>query len=779
MQHDGCEEIQLLISRLIDDEVSPGERARVEQHIAICDACACKMLEYMEMAVLFSETPLRQPDPDLRSSLFREIGNLKDESRLKEEAASRAKERPWFLPTPSASAGKGAAPTTLLGRLFQAASPFAVAATALFVFLGALLVGNKLFPDATTQVTQDIPAPHYLPTRPAPIDVSSNADGVPGPIETKVELASASPAAPTAATNTYMQATVTLGHDAMVQLAQPTPVLEDGDAASTASWHTLQDPQYGYRISYPPNWWTQVVDGVRYFYPWTAGGTGNAPYWVEMIVSANLGHYTADNSNQQMCNGKCETVRFAGGQAIWLRRKNPGVEGGNSYDEAYMFDAAHIYQFRVMVPMGVAAGAADFQSRMNEADNVIFAGMSGKLVLAGDQSAGNSSFGSVLFLNGADLWLAGGAGIGAFRVTTGYKVRQFAQSPDLNTIAFTANPEIESNSGDSKSRSDPWARGIYLTHISSNGPATPALLLSNVDVHDIAWYSDHELLALAQDTGGALALYKLVLPKTKSGTPAADIEVRVVPLVVLTSDLSGAGSLAVSPDRQLITFLAPMGLQEGTDIYAVRPDGTDLMKLVSHGDPISLVGGNAVRSADNQAIKSYVWADGHLEKDGYQVNILFTCGNSYGPYSYPGGLLFSTASASHNPLLDPMNLLRDSGKADNMQIIHIAYSSQGKVALTGYLTNEAARADQLAGLWTADLSDGNLLNVQQQPLPQAPDGVTDLEWSPDGTSLIYRETIPALDNIVSSQYDGGADFQMVKLDIGTGKSTVLYDGERH
>ena len=295
MQHDGCEEIQLLISRLVDDEVSPGERERVEQHVAICDACACKMLEYMEMAVLFSETPLRQPDPDLRSSLFHEIGNLKDEARLKEEAASRSKERPWFLPAPAPSTGKAGASSTFLGRLFQAASPLAMAATALFVFLGALLVGNKLFPDTTAQVIQDIPAPHYLPTRPAPINVSTNADGVPpGPIETKVELASASPAAPTAATNTNtnMLATVTLGHDAMVQLAQPTPVLEDVDTAGTANWHTMQDPQYGYRISYPPNWWTEVVDGVRYFYPWTAGGIANAPYWVEMIVSPNTGHYT-------------------------------------------------------------------------------------------------------------------------------------------------------------------------------------------------------------------------------------------------------------------------------------------------------------------------------------------------------------------------------------------------------------------------------------------------------------------------------------------------------
>src|SRR5260370_12453533 len=102
-----------------------------------------------------------------------------------------------------------------------------------------------------------------------------------------------------------------------------------------------------------------------------------------------------------------------------------------------MFDAAHIYRFRVMVPMGSVSGAADFPSRMREADNVIFAGMSGKLVLASDQSEGNSSFGGVLFLNGADLWLAGGAGVGAFWVDATDNGGTFSPTPPLYTRALS------------------------------------------------------------------------------------------------------------------------------------------------------------------------------------------------------------------------------------------------------------------------------------------------------------------------------------------------------
>src|SRR4051812_28082507 len=125
MQQDGCEEIQLLISRFVDDEVSPAERKLVEEHVATCDECGVKLLEYMEMAALFSETPLVQPAPELRTSLFREIGNMKEEARLKDEAASGAGDRSWFAPRNDRPAAAPRSQRTFAGRLLQAASPFA------------------------------------------------------------------------------------------------------------------------------------------------------------------------------------------------------------------------------------------------------------------------------------------------------------------------------------------------------------------------------------------------------------------------------------------------------------------------------------------------------------------------------------------------------------------------------------------------------------------------------------------------------------------------------
>jgi hypothetical protein len=660
----------------------------------------------------------------------------------------------------------------------QAASPFAVAAAALFVFLGALLIGNKLSP--TVSDPQDTGKPHPpvpLATRPSPINADANP--VPSAVETKVGgVVSASTAT---LVSQYVYPTATLGRNPLLRLVQPTPVMEDGDAGQRASWHTVQDPQYGYTISYPPNWWTTLAAGVRYFYPWTGGGTGYAPYWVEMRVSANTGHYTAQNANIDVCASQCEIEQSSDGQAVWLRRSSTEVQSGISLDEAYMFDDAHIYRFQVKVPMGDVPGAASYNDRWGQAQS-IFGTMSGRLVLADAQNSGTSTFGGVLFLDGTDIWLSSTAATGvSSRVTRGYNVRQFAESPDLRKVAFTtvdAGSAGQSSDSIPENPNDPWAQAVYLTSISPNGAMTPTPLMLNMDVHDIAWYGDHDLLVLAQGAVG-LALYKIELAGT-SGLTATNSTPKTDWLVSLPSDLSGAGSLAVSPDRQLVTFLAPVGENKGTDIYAVRPDGSDLTKLVSHTDPVSpVIAGAPVLAPDNQAIKSYLWADGHLEPGGYLANLLFTCGNSYGPFTVPGGFLYSTAGISHTPLLDPLGLTIMGNEPERMQIVQIAYSAQQEVAMTGYKLDFNGRADQLVGLWTGKLSHGALQDVQAQPMPQTPDGVADLQWSPDGTSLVYRETIPTSDVMYTSRYDGGEDFRMMKLDITTGKTALLYDGARH
>src|SRR5215218_8934416 len=85
MQQGSCEEIQLLISRYVDDEVSDRERELVEAHVATCEACACRLLQWVEMAAIFAETPMRVPDAELRTKLFREIRERRDQAYPKKE----------------------------------------------------------------------------------------------------------------------------------------------------------------------------------------------------------------------------------------------------------------------------------------------------------------------------------------------------------------------------------------------------------------------------------------------------------------------------------------------------------------------------------------------------------------------------------------------------------------------------------------------------------------------------------------------------------------------
>jgi hypothetical protein len=323
---------------------------------------------------------------------------------------------------------------------------------------------------------------------------------------------------------------------------------------------------------------------------------------------------------------------------------------------------------------------------------------------------------------------------------------------------------------------DTWATYIHLITLGADGAGRASeLLVGDMQaIHDLAWYGDRELLFLAENSAGELGLYKLGLPSAASNA-SADALSRSEPelLVTLGHALQGARSLAVSPDRQLITFLAPLGGGETSDIYAVRPDGSDLRVIISSDAPVApLIGDMPVLAPESQAIKSYVWVDGHLESSGYAANILFTCGNSYSPSAVLGGALYSGPRKSLGPLIDPFGLV--NFEPEKLQITHFAYSRWGKIAFTGYYNDFDGRADKFEGLWTADMSGGKLFNLQHRPGPQEYKGVTDLQWSPDGESLIYRET-SAPGNEKSARYNGEPAIGIIKLDLATDQTAVLFD----
>lgn len=764
MQQGSCEEIHLLISRYVDDEVTPEEHALVESHVATCEQCAYRLLQWVEMAVVVAETPMRQAAPDLRANLFRAIHAQKEETARKEERVP-ADLRAWrsadapLLASPSQ-------PVALRKRLFKAANPVLAAAVPVFLLIGSLLLATKLFPQAPVTLINNPVAVPPIATSEAP--VADASDGVPPPESTKVTGVSIP--SPAASTQTYMSATATLGPYTLLELRQPTPVWEEGDANSKSDWHFVLDPLYGYKVGYPSNWWTQVLQSTRYFYPWSSGGTEYAPYWIELTVSENPQHLTSETGNNVLCDGACKQSMGTSDNTGWIDRKI--TDGENQYREGFLFDQDYIYSLKLTVPNGSHDSVmGDYKTRYTEGDGV-FTTMSGRLNLRSEQRAGGSAFGGTLFLKGStpdlgsDLYLAFPGGSGNYMTYNG-GVKNYALSPSMDRIAYATTIQNQAR--------DPWAKNLYVVNIGPDGkPQSPRLLVGDMDtIQDIAWYSDRELVFIGKNSSNALSLYKLEVPLESDSSVVRDVPPTPEHLITLHSDLAGARALAVAPDRQLITFLAPLGANTPTDLYGVRPDGSDLHVVVSHSSPISIwKDGKPVLAPESQAIKSYTWMDGHLEHSGYVAHILFTSGNNYSPTFVLGGALYSGPRQYLNPLLDPFKLV--TYKPESLRIIHIAYSSWGKVAFTGYYNEIDGRIDKLEGLWIANVEGDHLSTPQRLKIPQGYNGVTDLQWSPDGESLIYRETMPT-DNAPSARYNGEPNFRIMQLDLTNNQPSVLFN----
>jgi hypothetical protein len=427
-------------------------------------------------------------------------------------------------------------------------------------------------------------------------------------------------------------------------------------------------------------------------------------------------------------------------------------------DDIYAYDTDNIYHLHLTVPILQQLG--DFPTRWDIAQD-IFSKMSQTVAPGKPQSR-------VLFLNGGDLWSvdATGQGSNAKPVWQGNGkqwVRHFALSPDSRLVAFDTTDKSD----------DPWATTIFLTSLDASAGANPLSLPGVVEVHDVAWYSDHELLAIAKTTSG-LGIYRFMV-----GGPNGTEQPQL--LAKLNDEQSGARGLQVSPDRQLISFLAPLGESKGTDVYAVRPDGSNMVLLVSHTDAVTPAAlGSSALSRDNQAVKSYLWVDGRLEPSagGYAFNVLYTCGNAESPSLYRGGYLYGAPGNPQGDSLLNSGLLRVED-APSVQIVHLAYSpATGKVAFSGFYNIRNMKVESLAGLWVADLAGGTLQNVTQVATSSTSTGLSDLQWSPDGMSLIYREIALTSDVQYASRYDAQSPFKLVRVDLPSGQQTTLYDSSR-
>jgi hypothetical protein len=737
-----CDKVRLLLSKYADNEASVSERDIVRAHIAGCADCARRLAEFEQVHALFSSAPTIPPEPQLRVGLFREINLMQEEERRN---ARRAREkRPWYMPTPAVTSTRRPG----LARLLAVFNPVGVALVAVLAFFGVMVLSNSPTGPYQPQVTA---RPEYLPVPTVPVVAVNNES-----------IWAATKGVGTLLPTGYASATLPPSDEGngFLLLSDPTPVLENLDA-SGASAHTVRDAAYGYSIQYPANWWTQVVRGVRYFRPWKSeeGGT----YWIELHVEPNVQNHTAESYNRDRYAGAGSVVRGGANSPARLRRlSNDGV---NYYDDLLSFNRERIYTLRLNVPKGDSQ--SDLEKRWQDAE-AVFSSMSGGDGFMQGQPR-SPGYGTALFLNGSDLYavkMTGQAQVVARGADMHGVIREYSLSPDARTVALTL----------AKNPTDFWGSYLYIANVESETPGDPTLLWSStVEIRGLAWYNERVLFVLARTLSGS-GIYRVTLPNDGR---QFDPSTMIRRITELNDNMASGRGLAVSPDRQLVTFLAPIGESAGTDIYAVRPNGRDLRRLISHAEPAAPIdSGTRLLQPEQQAIKSYTWLGGRLEGDGYRFNLLFTCGNALFPTLYRGGFLYS--SGGNTSLLDSSQL-DNLGISDptKLEIVHIAYSTDDKVAFTGYYTDfEEGRADKLAGLWTADVEDGQLNNIESQPIPSAPHGIADLQWSPDNTSLVYRETIPQAPDSFTDRYSGDAPFIIIKLDLETGTRTVLYNRTR-
>ena len=89
MAQKGCEQIALLLSKYADGEATPDELKAVSSHVAACAECSRKLAEYNELAAIFSATPKRDAEPQLRVNVFRELDRIHREEARKSREASR------------------------------------------------------------------------------------------------------------------------------------------------------------------------------------------------------------------------------------------------------------------------------------------------------------------------------------------------------------------------------------------------------------------------------------------------------------------------------------------------------------------------------------------------------------------------------------------------------------------------------------------------------------------------------------------------------------------
>ncbi|HMA37012.1 MAG TPA: anti-sigma factor [Chloroflexia bacterium] len=666
-----CALYRPLLSKYVDGEALPAERAQVDAHIGGCPECSRLLSQYQVLRTQVTALPHYQPDPRLRPRLF---------------AALDAVDTPHAQDVPITAGGRGVVrpvrpPRAIFGRprLFgNLASSFALA----LVIMAMGLIWQIGGPGAGTALASPTST---LAINPVPTDIPAIANsGLPG----------AQPTYPA-------RVTATGGHQ---PATAPAGWWQTAEASQAV--HSVRDENYGYSLQYPAGWWTSCAVPAagllahRILQPWKIPAAP-AVDEVTIDVLANPGTVAPETAVARWAGPEASITVLAGAMAGLGGFTTVSEGGGKRRRAIYLFDGSIVYRLSVETVLPASAiGRPPASTGETESDSA--AAILQSFQPARDAATQHNGYAPLLFVHDGNLWQVDDEATPPRQLTHDGRVRGFAVAPDLDQVALLLADTATAR----------WAQVVEVRNLA--GPAGRPIWHA-AEIHAVAWYGDHELLAIGVPAGGAMSLYRL--PAAINGAP-----VPLRDLGPLPDGGASASNLRVAPDRALISFLAAGS--SGPDVYSVRPDGSDLHAILPAADRHPTVTQYAwlPPATGDPAAHLVMVADGQLHQ--------ITLGSA------------ESGPAVLNQLTSPQNTdLNDLVVAPDGQIALLA-ARAGTTAV--YLRPTGAAAPHLMAL-----PPGNAV-------------LGSLGWSGNGRYLVYRQA-------------GKAGERLLMANVATGQSRILLD----
>ena len=76
-----CQEFVELVTDYLEGTLPPGERARMDAHLADCDGCSGYLEDMQRLVGTLHETPEPPPDTETRETLLRAFRDLRGDAR--------------------------------------------------------------------------------------------------------------------------------------------------------------------------------------------------------------------------------------------------------------------------------------------------------------------------------------------------------------------------------------------------------------------------------------------------------------------------------------------------------------------------------------------------------------------------------------------------------------------------------------------------------------------------------------------------------------------------